>query len=71
MMAFVLVVSRDRDGLLLVVGEEQETAAAAAAAARVVVLSLVAGLGHSRAGWPETSAFIPIYQSSGRRNLAT
>jgi hypothetical protein len=69
MMAFGLVVSRDRDGLLLVVREEQETAAAAAA--RVVVLSLVAGLGHSRAGWPETSAFILIYQSSGRRNLAT
>jgi hypothetical protein len=69
MMAFVLVVSRDRDGLLLVVGEEQETAAAAAA--RVVVLGLVAGLGHSRAGWPEMSAFIPIYQSSGRRNLST
>jgi hypothetical protein len=67
-MAVGFPVSRDRDKdvLLLVVGEEedkdQETAAAAA---RVVLRGLVAGLGQSSAGWPETSAFIPIRQKLG------
>jgi hypothetical protein len=52
---------RDRDALLLVVGEEEDKDQETAAAARVVLR----GLGQSSAGWPETSAFIPICQKLG------